>query len=185
MSAIISELNENAAVQVMHLWRRLHRACGLEGIFNYPNPHFTWFSSTDVDTDRCLPLVKAFARKHKPFQVQTAGLGLFPGEQPVLFLPLVKSLELANLHYSLWEEVYPLMQGMAEISLPQFWVPHITLAIKDLDRQNLTCAVDAIAFDTLQLFIRIDNLMLVEPGLDEVGDTLGRFSFSGEEEEEE
>ncbi|MCB2202478.1 2'-5' RNA ligase family protein [bacterium] len=181
MSAIISELDENAAVQVMHLWRRLHRACGLEGIFNYPTPHFTWFSSTDVDVDRCLSVLEAFAKSHDPFQIQTAGLGLFPGELPVLFLPLVKSLELATLHHGLWKEVFPLAVEMREISLPQYWVPHVTLAIKDLERQNLTCAVDAIAFDTLQLFIRIDNIMLVEPGLDEVGDTLGRFSFNSEE----
>ncbi|MDY6872642.1 MAG: 2'-5' RNA ligase family protein [Chloroflexota bacterium] len=181
MSAIISELDENAAVQVMHLWRRLHRACGLEGIFNYPTPHFTWFSSADVDVDRCLLVIETFAKRHKPFQIQTAGLGLFPGELPVLFLPLVKSLKLATLHQTLWEEVYPLTEEMREISLPPYWVPHITLAIKDLNRQNLTCAVDAIAFDTLQLFIRIDNIMLVEPGVDELGDTMGRFSFSGEE----
>jgi hypothetical protein len=73
---------------------------------------------------------------------------------------------------------------MREISLPEFWVPHITLAIKDLSRENLSCAIDAVAFDTLQLFIKVDNILLVEHGADEIGDTLGRFSFSGEAAEE-
>ncbi len=182
MNAILSELDENAAVQVMHLWRRLHKACGLEGIFNYPNPHFTWFASSEMNMGRCVPLLAEFAQRHPPFRVQTAGLGLFPGETPVLFLPLVKSVELAELHRSLWEQVHPLCQGMREISLPEFWVPHITLALKDLTRENLTCAIDAIAFDTLQLFITVDNLLLVEHGTDEIGDTLERFSFSGGKE---
>jgi 2'-5' RNA ligase len=184
MNVIISELDENAAVEVMHLWRRLHQACGLEGIFNYPNPHFTWFSIAEVNTERCLPLMEAFAQQHVPFRIQTAGLGVFPGETPVLFLPLVKSIELADLHRSLWEQIHPLSQGMREISLPEFWVPHITLAIKDLSRENLSCAIDAVAFDTLQLFIKVDNILLVEHGADEIGDTLGRFSFSGEAAEE-
>ena len=47
MYALISELSDPAAVQVMRLWRQLNQNCGLEGIFSYPNPHFTWFFCGD------------------------------------------------------------------------------------------------------------------------------------------
>jgi 2'-5' RNA ligase len=44
---------------------------------------------------------------------------------------------------------------------PAFWLPHITLAINDLRRENLACALESVAFEPVELTISADNLILV------------------------
>ena len=159
MYSIITELEEQAAVQVMHIWRQLHEACGLEGIFNYPNPHFTWFGAEEFDIDPCSSILNMVARATTPFSVHTNGLGVFPGEEPVLYLPLVKSAHIMDLH--------------------EFWVPHITLAIQDLRRENLSCAIDSVGFTPVEIFTIVDHFLIVKSDGSKTGDTLKRFRFSG------
>ncbi len=179
MHSIITELEEQAAVQVMHLWRQLHDACGLEGIFNYPNPHFTWFAVEDMDLDHCTSTLSDLAINLIPFSAHTIGLGVFPGEAPVLYLPLVKSAHLMDLHRTIWERIRPFCSGIKDISLPEFWVPHITLALRDLNRKNLSCAIDLVGFEPIEIFLKVDNLLIVESDGSEIGDTIERVQFSG------
>ena len=179
MYSIITELEEQAAVQVMHIWRQLHEACGLEGIFNYPNPHFTWFGAEEFDIDPCSSILNMVARATTPFSVHTNGLGVFPGEEPVLYLPLVKSAHIMDLHRSIWEKIRPFCKGLKDISLPEFWVPHITLAIQDLRRENLSCAIDSVGFTPVEIFTIVDHFLIVKSDGSKTGDTLKRFRFSG------
>lgn len=178
MHAIISELDEAAAVQVMRLWRRLNQACGLEGIFNFPNPHFTWFLAEEIQVARCVPILEAMVSCHLPLDVHTLGVGLFSGDNPVLYLPIVKSAELIELQQSIWEQLTPLSLGIGKYYVPDSWVPHITLALMDLTTENLTCAIDSIAYEPIELLTQADNILIVEQAGREIGETLHRFQFS-------
>jgi 2'-5' RNA ligase len=183
MYSIISELDEQAAIQVMHLWRLLHDACGLEGIFNYPNPHFTWFGMEDLNLDQSIPSLEDLSKSLIPFSVHTDGLGVFPGEKPVLYLPLVKSAHLVDLHREIWDKIRPFTADIKDISLPEFWVPHITLALQDLNRENLVCAIDSVGFEPIEVFCTIDNLLIVKSTGTETGDTVERFRLTGLEKD--
>ncbi len=66
----------------MRLWRQLNQNCGLEGIFNYPNPHFTWFSAEMLEVERCEPIIEVIAQDTAAFDVHSSGLGFFDGEDP-------------------------------------------------------------------------------------------------------
>jgi 2'-5' RNA ligase len=179
MYSIITELEEQAAIQVMHIWRRLHDACSLKGIFNYPNPHFTWFGMKEMDMECCSTVLDSLAKGTIPFSVHTSGLGIFPGEEPVLYLPLVKSAYLMDLHRQIWRKIQPYCTGIKDISLPEFWIPHITLAIQDLNQENLSCAIDSVGFKPVEIFTNADNLLIVKSDGNETGDTIERFQFSG------
>lgn len=178
MHSIITELEEQAAVQVMHIWRQLHDACGLEGIFNFPNPHFTWFSVDDMDIERTSAILEDLVRTLVPFSVHTGGLGIFPGDAPVLYLPLVKSAHLMDLHRKVLGKIQPYCHGIKDIFMPEFWVPHITLALRDLNKENFSCAIDSVGFEPVEVFTKVDNLLVVKSDGNEIGDTLERFTFA-------
>lgn len=177
MYAIISELDEDAAVQVMRLWRQLNQACGLEGIFNFPNPHFTWLVAADFSIEKVAASVGVIAEQTADFQVRTSGLGIFPGESPVLYLPVIKSSPLMQLHQILWDQVLPAVENVSSYYAPEQWVPHITLALMDLNQENLTCAINSIAYEPIELISKVDNLMIVEQEGEQTGETLHRFAL--------
>ena len=177
MYALISELDENASVQVMHLWRRLHDACGLEGIFNFPDPHFTWFVCGGVQQAPLEALLEVLKDHSEPFQVRASGLGLFPGRSPVLFLPVVKTAPLMALHETIWNQTQPYARKINLYYSPAMWIPHITLALQDLSERNLGCAVEALAFEPIEILSDVNNLALVSQEGDDSGETLARYEL--------
>jgi hypothetical protein len=89
-------------------------------------------------------------------------LGIFTGEHPVLYLPMVKSVEMIALHREIWDQVQPYSKESQLYYSPPLWVPHISLAVKDLTEANLGCAVKEISFDSIELFIQVNNLVIGE-----------------------
>ena len=64
---------------------------------------------------------------------------------------------------------------------PKLWVPHITLALNDLNQDNLACAINKIAFEPIELFVRVDNLAIVQhEDDDKEGQSLAEFHLSGD-----
>ena len=183
MYVIISELSEQAAVQVMHLWRRLNQSCGLEGIFNYPNPHFTWFSAEDLEIDRCKPILEAISRGTQAFTIHTSAMEVFEGDDPVLYLKIVKSDELLDLHRKIWSQILPYVKNPSEYHSPEEWIPHITLSLRDLTHENLPCAIESIAHETLEIYSVASTISLVKSENKQTGETIAVFDFSAGWEE--
>ncbi len=181
MFALISELSEPATVQVMRLWRQLNQNCGLEGIFNYPNPHFTWFSAEMLKVERCEPIIEVIAQDTAAFDVHSSGLGFFDGEDPVLYLPVVKSPQLMHLHQSLWDQLMPYGKGFKAFYSPDEWIPHISLALRDLTLNNLPCAIQSIGDEPFDLVTTVKTISVVKSENQSTGETLSVFDLASEE----
>jgi 2'-5' RNA ligase len=95
------------------------------------------------------------------FLIRTAGLGLFTGPVPVLYLALVKTDILMDLHRTLWESVGPLATDLNRLYSPDLWMPHITIAYQDLNGDNLACAMKNLVFTPVNLEIQVDQLALL------------------------
>ena len=158
MNGIASSLDPVASVSVESLWQVLEHECGLVGVKITPFPHFTWQVADGYDLPRLEIMLHGLARQTRPFTVRSAGLGLFTGESPIVYIPLVKDEYLLRFHAKLWK----LTDGIASTPHPYYapdkWVPHITLAYGDVSAQNLDCVMQALAFRSFEWEIRVDNL---------------------------
>ena len=177
MYAIISELDAESSVIVGNLWQKLREACGLKAIYNIPRPHLTWFSTDDIDVSEAMARLSSISESTRSLTIHTFGFGIFSGKNPVLYLPMVKSEEMIKLHNEIWDQIHLISEGPKLYYSPRLWVPHITLALKDLTQENLACAVNAIAFDPIELFVTINNLALVEHLDNQLGKTLENYNF--------
>lgn len=180
MFALISELSEPATIQVMHLWRQLNQKCGLQGIFSYPNPHFTWFSAEMLEVERCEPIIEVITQETTAFKVHTSGLGFFDGEDPVLYLPVVKSPQLMRLHQTLWNQLMPYGKGFNAFYSPDEWIPHISLALRDLTLDNLPCAIQSIGNEPFDLVTTVNTIWVVKSENQSTGETLSVFDLASE-----
>ena len=179
MHAIMSRLDPDTTSIVSDLWAKLYEECGLNAIYTIPTPHVTWMVADDIDLVSSESILAKIAEETSNFTLHTFGLGIFSGENPVLYLPMVKTMEMIHLHCKIWDQVGSFAKEAKLYYSPTMWVPHITLALNDLTRENLACAVDAIGFEPIELFVLVDNLIVAEYEEDSVGELLFEYGFKG------
>jgi 2'-5' RNA ligase len=161
MNGIASLLNDPQKTQIEAIWQELEEKCGLIGVRITPFPHFTYQVVEAYDQARLGPILQELAREAQPFTVHTTGLGLFTGEVPVIYLPLVKNDLLLHFHKVIWDRVKEVAQGASPYYAPDMWMPHITLGYGDVTHFNLGCAMEALAFRDFDWQISVDNLTFI------------------------
>jgi len=161
MNGIASLLNDPQKTQIEAIWQELEEKCGLIGVRITPFPHFTYQVVEAYDQARLEPILQELAREAQPFMVHTTGLGLFTGEVPVIYLPLVKNDHLLHFHKVIWDRVKDVALGANPYYAPDIWVPHITLGYGDVTHFNLGCAMETLAFRNFNWQISVDNLTFI------------------------
>jgi 2'-5' RNA ligase len=179
MYAIVSLLDDRHYPRLKELWRELEYDCSLTGITITPIPHFSWHIAAEYDFKRLEERLAEIAASAEPFRVHTGGLGLFTGESPVVYIPVVKDMILTRFHKRLWEGVHPTAIGATSHYSPDVWVPHITLAHGDVKPGKLGCAMEKLAFRSYDWQIRVDHLALVYQFSGQVGKIQSKFPFGG------
>lgn len=179
MYAIISELDAVASVVVKDLWGRLRDACGLKAIYDLPTPHLTWFASEQLDMAAATEIIADLANRTPGLNTCVFGLGIFSGDRPVFYLPIVKSQAMIDLHDEIWARMGSVSQNANDYYAPAHWLPHITLAINDVTRDNLACALESVAFEPVELSVVAENLIIVTQEDDPDSMVMKQFQFKG------
>lgn len=176
MNGIASLLDQPAASRVILLWQELEARCGLVGVKTTPFPHFSWQVTEAYDLSGIDVVLRAFARQAQPFTIRTSGLGLFTGENPIIYISIVKDELLMRFHSLLWDQLRGIAIHPSLYYAPEQWVPHITLAYNDVTTANLDCVMQFLAFQSFSWELQIDNLILVAQGEDQSSETV-RYRF--------
>jgi 2'-5' RNA ligase len=161
MYAIASLLDPNSDAIIRSVWERFEAHCGLTGIRSTPLPHFSWQGAEGYQVEAVETELAKAAETVEPFFVHASGIGLFTGVRPVVYVALAKSQRMLTVHQMLWERINPLAMSPNDYYAPARWIPHITLAFRELDVDRLACAVEVIAFEKIEFEIRVDNLALI------------------------
>lgn len=177
MFAIVSLLDSETSLAVQRLWNDLETDCGLTGIRVTPYPHFSWHAATEYREDPIQHGLRSLAKELEPFTIRTTGLGVFTGSAPVIYIPIVKDLRLITLQQRIYEMGLPHAQKPNSYLTPELWIPHITLGIRDLTKEKLTCAIERLFIQDFNWEIRIDNFALVCQEDHQVGELIKVFDF--------
>lgn len=169
MYVAASLLNPAATRQTQEMWRWLEENCGLAGIKLTPLPHFSWHGASEYDLPMAEKVFQSLAKSMHPFTTRVSGLGIFPGEHPVIYLTLVKTRLMIDLHEKIWHTLSPWGVRQNEYYEPDYWVPHITLAYRDVTPDNLPCALQQLSFHPISLEIQVDHLAMIYEAEGEIG----------------
>lgn len=179
MHAAIALFDEDGAGWVERTWERLEKNFGLEGYKWTPVPHFSWDVFFDVDEDRIGALLAQRAEGMAPFRVKLAGLGIFPGPNPVVYGTLVKDANLLQLHGSLHEELAPCVIRRSPLYFPGAWVPHVSLIHHEDDLPLLARAMADLIREDQPEELRVEALGWIEQASGRPGQLAARFELSG------
>jgi len=161
MYAVVSLLDPKHHQLVKDLWAELRREFAVRKVYEAPEPHFSYQLAGNYNVESLRPILRQFAASKTPFQVRTGGLGIFTGPHPVIYIPVVRSPELMQFHEALWQEISSTASGVEDYYHPARWVPHITIGIDDINKDNLSQIVHLLAQRDFDWEITVDNITLI------------------------
>ena len=177
MPCLISILESSYCEKVNSIWDELEAEYGLNGVKITQYPHFTWQIAYDYDLEQLKIIVEDIIKMIKPFTIYTNGLGLFTGLQPVIFIPVIKNIELIELHRKLWDNTEAITLIPSSYYAPDVWIPHITLAHRDVDEFNIGEIMQKLSLQFFNWEIKIDNIALFYEENGKIGQLKYKFEF--------
>lgn len=179
MHGIVSLLDNDHNQLVEELWAELEREFSVRGVYVTPYPHFSYHVAQAYDVDEIEPVLQRISSNITKFNVRTSGLGIFSGASPVLYIPVVRSLELTELHDELWQEISPASSGVQQYYHPEQWMPHITIGFGDINNGNLSQIIPFLATRDFNWEITVNNIALIyDTGTKQ--ELKSRFDITGE-----
>jgi 2'-5' RNA ligase len=179
MHGLVSLLPKPSYRQVQDIWETLAKEHGLRGIRVTPYPHFSWQIAKEYDFDRLEDIIAEIGLKTPPIIVHTAGLGLFSGNCPVIYVSVVKDPNLMRLHADIWGAVQPAAQDLSPYYAPSAWMPHISLAYEDVTPTNIGPVVQRLAYQSLAWEMRVDNIALIYEPEGQIGALKFQIQLTG------
>ena len=161
MLAITSLLTQPHARLINQIIKHLEEKFGLDDVQATPDPHLTFQLADDGKRCELKEVLAEVAAATAPFAAFTTGLGLFPGQQPVIYIPVLRSDALNALHRRIRRAVAPLGLRADRFSEPDRWLPHISLALHDTSPGLLGPVLRYLNEATYNLELEITNLAIL------------------------
>jgi len=176
MIAIATLLELSANKKTSQTWRWLENECGLSGIKIAPMPHLSWQVAEEYDLDCLVPRLEGYVKTLRSFTAGGFGLGIFTRDVPVLYYSIAKTNTLIQIHKMLWQISSSCANKLFDVYSPDEWIPHITLAYKDVTPEKLACGVMELAFQPMVFEVLVNHLALIYINSTEFG-VKQRFEF--------
>jgi 2'-5' RNA ligase len=162
MVAVTALLDEEYSERVNDLIDRLEREYDIKEVKATPYPHLT-FLTTDVEKLSVLKQYLEELSQHMgKFTIRTTGLGIFPGQHPVIYVPVLRTPPLNLLHAKLFNEISGFSQKMGNYYHPDTWLPHISLALGDTSPRLLGVMLSYLSQFDFNWEIKIETLAILK-----------------------
>ena len=162
MIAIASLLDKQATERVSELTELLEKKFGLSGVKATPYPHLTLLTAEVADMEELKQYLEVTCYEAQNFTVRTTGLGIFPGENPVIYIPVLRTTPLNQLHGRLHRDISEMSTEMGVYYNANMWLPHITLALGDTTPELLGPVLSYLCRYNFNWEITLDNLVILQ-----------------------
>ncbi len=160
MKAFVSLLPEPYYQAILNIWGELENKFGYNHIYQTPLPHFTWQLGDDYRAGYEEVLDEVCQSKTN-LEIQTDIVTWFSGQEPVVYLRIVKTPQLRQVHQFLWERLIPYCENPSLLYAPSNWEPHITLSMEERSWCRLAELINFLKTKDLRWSFPVDNLTIL------------------------
>ena len=181
MDGVVTILEDKYYRIVQEIWQDLHQACNLQNSTSLTVPHFSWHVAQSYGSESYLDdLLQKLSLQVKPFQVRTTGVGLFLHPRLVIYIPVVKTQSMIEVHRMLWDQLLALAEQPLPYYSPDHWMPHITLIHEELTETSLSGVLARLSRWEFDWEIQVNNLALIGQTQNASGTICIQHSLRGE-----
>jgi 2'-5' RNA ligase len=138
-------------------WPQIESVCQYSGIIPNTIPHFSWQTAENYHLDQTREKLVALAKSIENFSFTTSGIGIFPNDRKIIFLIIVKSRKLLEIHEQIWHELLPYSINPRMHYSPENWIPHISLNFQNLTTDQFQCSLDELLKIDLQFTFQVNE----------------------------
>lgn len=161
MVAVVSVLDPADAARVLELQGVFPTVSGSRPTIPLLPPHLSYHVADRYDLDRLMPRIREIAASAPPLTVRAEGVGLFTGDYPVIFLPVIRDHRLSELHARLWQTADDCAKGSSPYYHPDSWTPHITIAAGTMTADDIAAVMCVMAGHPLSFRFRLDTVSYI------------------------
>ena len=161
MLAITSLLSAPHVLHINAIIKELEEKFGIDDVQATLDPHLTYQLAGTKKLDSLKEVLAEVAATTDTFPAFTTGLGVFPGERPVIYIPVLRSDALNALHRRILAATAPLCLLTDPFCTPDRWLPHISLALHDTTPDLLGPVLRYLNQETYNLELHIDNIAIL------------------------
>ena len=105
MLAITSLLDAKHADLVSTIIQDFQKEFGLKQVQATPLPHITYLIAQTYNIDLLKDYLLRLCHTARPVHAYTTGIGVFPGEHPVIYIPVLRTQPLNKMHSHLYQDI--------------------------------------------------------------------------------
>lgn len=177
MQALLSILPQPFYDRITKLWEELENEFNIKWVKdNIPFPHITWSVAEQYKNKDLKSAIKKATKELNSIAIKTEGLALFTGKKMTLYIPIKPTKELLDFHGHLWDIVNVNETKLNVYYSPKNWFPHITLAVEDINKQNIGNVISYLSERKFKYQIKLESISMVyrEVGKDvKIDETFG------------
>lgn len=162
MLAVTSLLDAKHSDLVNQIIYDFEKEFGIRQVQTTPFPHITYLTTEALNLNLLKEYLERSCFGGSVFQVYTTGIGVFPGEHPVVYIPVLRTQPLNKIHAKLYKDIAKLSIEIGQFSKPKLWLPHISLALGDTQIDMMTPLFKYLAQYNFDWEIKIDNLNILK-----------------------
>ena len=136
MQAIVTAIDDPDRDAIENIWGELKAVFGLKGVAGSTQPHLTYQTAERYDATLDAAL-RDVAESTTRFEIETHGIGVFRGQETVLYLHLTESAQLSDVHARLWDATRSAATNVTNVYAPPTWAPHLTIAAGEVPADQL------------------------------------------------
>lgn len=160
MLAVTSLLDFKHSELVNTIISDFEREFGVKQVQATPLPHITYLITEALNLNLLKNYLEKVSLQGKSFHIYTTGIGIFPGEHPVIYIPVLRTPTLNRFHGQLYRDISKLSITTGPFSKPKKWLPHISLALGDTTLDMMTPMIKYLANYSFDWEIKLDNISI-------------------------
>jgi 2'-5' RNA ligase len=160
MLAITSLLDTKHSDLVNTIIYDFEKEFGLKQVQATPLPHITFLIAETYNITLLKDYLLRLCYSVQPVHAYTTGIGVFPGEHPVIYIPVLRTQPLNKLHSQLYQDISKMSMEVGPFSKPKVWLPHISLAVGDTSPEMMTPIFKYLMHYHFDWEIMLDNLSI-------------------------
>jgi 2'-5' RNA ligase len=158
---VVSILEGEAYVETKRMWRFFERKYDSKAIQNFPHPHISFQGGVSEDLRTIDSKLQNLSHEISPFTVTIGGVDTFEKPERVIFLSVKRTRILQSIHKKTDDLMQEHCSWTFRYYTPQNWIPHVTLAQRDITPTNFWYAKKYLENQRFKYELTIHNICLV------------------------
>jgi 2'-5' RNA ligase len=142
-------------------------------ILNHRSPldyaHFSWLVCEELDREKTISSLEEISSSITSFDVQSGGIGIFPGTIPAITYILARNEKLAQIQTLIWSTCSVNMEKVNVKYSPERWIPHITLLHYGLESREYCEFLETCIDSEVSFSVKVNNLAIIYKDEDSAG----------------